>query len=57
MKRSQVAGKESARCRWFSPQTLDGNQSPWKQHKSADRIKPLANTRTHGGCAYTFTRA
>lgn len=31
-------------CRWFSPQTRDGNQSPWKQHKSADHIVTLTST-------------
>lgn len=32
-------------CRWFGSQTRDGNQSPWKQHKSADRIITLASAR------------
>lgn len=47
------------RCRWFSLRTHDGNQSPWKQHESADHIITLANTHTYGRCACldTLTRS
>lgn len=49
LKNEKKSGRREKGVRrgWFSPGTRDGNQSPWKQHESADRVVTFANTHTH----------
>lgn len=54
-KESVCGERRRERCQWLSPQMCDGNQSPWKQHESADRAVALAVAHMRHGLACTST--